>query len=91
MNIFKLVVYVQMRPQPTLTKDSRGRFGRVGLVNEGTTCYLNSMLQAVYNLGKFRKVVYSMPTFNDPDNSIPLSLQRLFYRMQNDSDAPSTR
>jgi len=29
-----------------------------GLQNEGTTCYMNSLLQTLYTLGRFRKAIY---------------------------------
>ena len=31
-----------------------------GLVNEGMTCYINSLLQALYSLGTFRSLIYRM-------------------------------
>lgn len=63
-------------------KDSTGM---VGLKNQGATCYMNSLLQTLYHLGKFRQAVYSLPTDGDLDSSlvtIPLALQRLFYNLQ---------
>ena len=35
--------------------------GYRGLVNEGMTCYINSLLQAMYSLGAFRGLVYRLP------------------------------
>lgn len=36
--------------------DSRKETGFVGLKNQGATCYMNSLLQYLYNLPYFRKV-----------------------------------
>lgn len=56
----------------------------VGLINQGATCYMNSMLQALFHLPAFRRIVYNMPTTgnDNPEKSIPLNLQRLFCEMQ---------
>lgn len=64
--------------------------GYVGLQNQGATCYMNSLLQALYCLPAFRKIVYSLPTVDDGDacDSIPLALQRLFYRLQTSQGSP---
>jgi len=36
--------------------DSKKETGMVGLLNQGATCYMNSMLQALYHLPTFRRV-----------------------------------
>jgi hypothetical protein len=43
--------------------DSKKETGFVGLKNQGATCYMNSLLQTLYHLAYFRKVL-----------SLPLSL-----------------
>eukprot|EP01091_Cochliopodium_minus_P013005 TRINITY_DN4079_c0_g3_i1.p1 TRINITY_DN4079_c0_g3~~TRINITY_DN4079_c0_g3_i1.p1 ORF type:complete len:1076 (-),score=375.30 TRINITY_DN4079_c0_g3_i1:2-3229(-) len=54
-----------------------------GLKNQGATCYMNSLLQALYHLSMFRKAVYNLPTENEKiEESIPFALQRLFYMLQ---------
>lgn len=73
-------------------EDSKTETGFVGLKNQGATCYMNSLLQSLYHLGSFRKAVYKMPTDSrDSDKiSIPLALQRLFFRLQFSKRAVST-
>lgn len=72
---------------------SKEETGYVGLQNQGATCYMNSLLQTLYTLPAFRKVVYEMPTTGTEDEkkSIPLNLQRLFCSMQLGKDACSTK
>ena len=64
-----------------------------GLRNQGATCYLNSLLQFLFSVPAFRRIVYSMPTTGAEDiaSSIPLCLQRLFCRMQIGTSACSTQ
>ena len=63
--------------------DSKKETGYVGLKNQGATCYMNSLLQTLYNINFFRQAVYHMPTTqdDDPQKSIPLALQSLFYKV----------
>lgn len=64
-----------------------------GLLNQGATCYLNSMLQSLFHIPAFRKIVYEIPTTGneDPSKCIPLCLQRLFGRMQIGNSPCSTK
>ncbi|GBB89579.1 hypothetical protein RclHR1_01630017 [Rhizophagus clarus] len=63
--------------------DSKKMTGYVGLKNQGFTGYLNSLLQLLYCITYFRKTVYQIPTENDdPIDSVPLALQRVFYCLQ---------
>jgi ubiquitin carboxyl-terminal hydrolase 7 len=72
--------------------DSKKETGYVGLKNQGATCYMNSLLQALYHIGTFRRAVYQLPTQNDlPTKSIPLALQRVFYRLQFGQRAVGTK
>lgn len=72
--------------------DSKAETGFVGLKNQGATCYMNSMLQALYTLPKFRQVVYSIPTEQvTPKTKIAAALQRVFYELQTSKDAVSTK
>lgn len=54
---------------------------------------MNSLLQFLFNLPAFRRIMYSMPTTGAEDirSRIPLSLQRLFCRMQIGTTACSTQ
>jgi len=73
--------------------DSRQTTGFVGLQNQGATCYMNSLLQSLFHLPVFRKFVYQIPTqdVENPELSIPLQLQRLFYNMQYSNNAVATK
>lgn len=59
--------------------------GSVGLVNEGATCYLNSLLQLLFHISYFRSAVYRIPSeqgTKPTGTSVPRSLQELFFQMQ---------
>ena len=73
--------------------DSRKETGFVGLKNQGATCYMNSVLQSLYHIPAFRRIVYNMPTTGseDPEKCIPLNLQRLFCQMQFAEQPVSTK
>ena len=73
------------------TYDSKAMTGFVGLKNQGATCYMNSLLQTLYHLPLFRHLLYSLPTSTDTTNSVPLSLQRVFYQLQTSNHAVSTK
>ncbi|KAG2490856.1 hypothetical protein HYH03_010774 [Edaphochlamys debaryana] len=73
--------------------DSRTETGYVGLKNQGATCYMNSLLQYLYNIPHFRKAVYHMPVpeNDEPSKSLPVALQSLFYKLQYARSAVSTK
>jgi ubiquitin carboxyl-terminal hydrolase 7 len=50
--------------------DSKKETGFVGLKNQGATCYMNSLLQTLYHLAYFRKVL-SLPAPLFPAPSSP--------------------
>ncbi|KAI8821452.1 ubiquitin carboxyl-terminal hydrolase 5 [Fimicolochytrium jonesii] len=71
--------------------DSRKETGFVGLKNQGATCYMNSVLQSLYFTNYFRKATFQIPSENeDPQKSIVLALQRIFYNLQASPDAVGT-
>ena len=62
------------------------KFKYVGLANQGATCYMNSLLQALYNTQEFRKELFKW-RYNDKqhqrvEDSIPLQLQKIFAQIQ---------
>lgn len=60
--------------------------GYVGLVNQAMTCYLNSLLQALYMTPEFRNALYNWEYIDrsekDETSSIPFQLQKLFLNLQ---------
>ncbi|XP_051113308.1 ubiquitin C-terminal hydrolase 13-like [Andrographis paniculata] len=85
----EIISYGVTKPWPNSQKKE---IEFVGLKNQGATCYLNSLLQTLYYISYFRKVVYQMPTnHNDePKENIPLALQRLFYNLQHSESSVAT-
>jgi len=72
--------------------NSKQQTGKVGLENHGATCYLNSLLQTLFMTKKLRLAVYDMDTEQDKANAgIGLELQRLFWNLQTQKEAVSTR
>ncbi|KEG10913.1 ubiquitin hydrolase [Trypanosoma grayi] len=71
-----------------------------GLLNQGATCYLNSLLQALFHISEFRLTIYQMPTLEEAKGSddvtikkaksIPYALQRLFCLLQKGHEAVDT-
>eukprot|EP01048_Picozoa_sp_COSAG05_P001157 COSAG05_NODE_37_length_27688_cov_18.080394_29_plen_445_part_00 len=59
--------------------------GRVGLLNQGATCYMNSLLQTLFMTPLFRRYVFKWrydPRIDPPkEQCITLQLQILFARM----------
>eukprot|EP00123_Amoebidium_parasiticum_P017348 comp23811_c0_seq1/m.41432 comp23811_c0_seq1/g.41432 ORF comp23811_c0_seq1/g.41432 comp23811_c0_seq1/m.41432 type:complete len:1238 (-) comp23811_c0_seq1:366-4079(-) len=71
--------------------DSKKETGFVGLKNQGATCYMNSMLQALYFTNELRRAVYALPTqHDDSSSSVPLALQRVFFNLQTSEEAVGT-
>eukprot|EP01006_Ploeotia_vitrea_P038009 TRINITY_DN66192_c8_g1_i3.p1 TRINITY_DN66192_c8_g1~~TRINITY_DN66192_c8_g1_i3.p1 ORF type:complete len:1232 (+),score=694.70 TRINITY_DN66192_c8_g1_i3:155-3850(+) len=59
--------------------------GYVGLLNQGATCYLNSLIQALYMTPEFRRAVFEWHFDAAKEGSeefcIPRQVQRLFARL----------
>lgn len=71
--------------------DSRKQTGYVGMMNQGATCYMNSLLQSLFFTNKFRNAVFQIPTEADnPMKSTALALQRVFYNLQASNTAAGT-
>ncbi|GLH00204.1 Ubiquitin carboxyl-terminal hydrolase 47 [Gryllus bimaculatus] len=71
---------------PALIKHDRVDY--VGLVNQAMTCYLNSLLQALYMTPEFRNALYKWEysgSDKDEVKSIPYQLQKLFLNLQTSS------
>lgn len=51
-----LKVQIEVEHPDNYIYNSKKLAGFVGLKNQGATCYLNSLLQTLYNLNYFRKV-----------------------------------
>uniref|UniRef100_A0A0N5AEX3 Ubiquitin carboxyl-terminal hydrolase 7 n=1 Tax=Syphacia muris TaxID=451379 RepID=A0A0N5AEX3_9BILA len=84
----KLEVTVNADAPHGVQWDSKKHAGHIGLKNQGATCYMNSILQTFFFTNQLRKAVYQMPTENDdPETSVALAMQRVFYELQK-SDKP---
>jgi len=57
--------------------NSKLKVDHVGLINDGATCYLNSLIQTLFQLPVFRKAVFAMKS----DTKMAFALQRLFYNL----------
>lgn len=73
---------------PSWFKNTRRELGSVGLENQASTCYLNALLQALYNIPYFRKLVYNL---SPEETSSFVELQKLFLFLQKADVSPSTK
>lgn len=63
--------------------DFQARSSFVGLVNQAMTCYLNSLLQALFMTPEFRNALYNWEFDGKGETkSIPFQLQKLFVNLQ---------
>ncbi len=77
-------------PLPTVSKsqDKKKKLADkyIGLRNQGSTCYLNSLIQSLFMTPEFRanilKWTYDINFHGLPEDCIPFQLQKLFSRLQ---------
>ena len=77
-------------PLPTVSKsqDKKKKLTDkyIGLRNQGSTCYLNSLIQSLFMTPEFRanilKWTYDINFHGLPEDCIPFQLQKLFSRLQ---------
>lgn len=88
----KFQIDIKFQPPQSNKINYRKTVGYIGLLNQGSTCYMNSALQCLFHICAFRKIVFSLPTKGDEDitKSVTLALQRLFVLLQRSEIAPST-
>jgi hypothetical protein len=55
----------------TPTKAAKATIEHNGLWNQGSTCYLSSLLQSLYHLGGFRSMIYSINTDAENNDTTP--------------------
>ncbi|KIX03045.1 uncharacterized protein Z518_06595 [Rhinocladiella mackenziei CBS 650.93] len=79
-----------LRPS-TQTYNSKKETGMVGLINQGATGSINTILQSLYFINAFRKAVYQIPTEKTATADIAWALQRLFLSLQTSNTPVSTR
>lgn len=66
--------------------DYQSKSNFVGLVNQAMTCYLNSLLQALFMTPEFRNALYNWEfDGKNETKSIPYQLQKLFVNLQTSS------
>ncbi|OHT15897.1 Clan CA, family C19, ubiquitin hydrolase-like cysteine peptidase [Tritrichomonas foetus] len=68
--------------------DFRTLTGHVGLINKSATCYMNSILQMLFHIPAFRRLIYSIPITEEL--TITHALQRLFCLLQFSPTSVST-
>ena len=88
----ELTEQLEARQNPPSGYKSKEATGMVGLENLGATCYLNALLQMLYNVNLFRKNVYMIPTEGEVfENSTTLALQSVFRNLQCAKDNVTTK
>lgn len=78
---------VPVTPQKNVTSEPHTKYG--GLENMGATCYMNGLLQSLFHIGAFRRILYADGPCNDTESrtneglpSVTSALQRVFYGLE---------
>lgn len=66
---------------------SKSQHGYVGIFNEGATCYLNTLLQSLYNDLLFRSIIYA---YKEGENQILDQFKRFFIFLNNSTASAIT-
>ncbi|KAK2953235.1 putative Ubiquitin carboxyl-terminal hydrolase 7 [Blattamonas nauphoetae] len=70
--------------------------GHVGIINQGATCYMNSILQTLFHTPLFRTIVLSVPLTEEEQRTtrgtptITNALKHLFFSMKNSTRSVSS-
>ena len=75
--IKNLILKFKFKKIPRSCKD------HVGIINEGSTCYMNSIIQTLFNLPIVNKIVSE----HQNNNEIILNFKKLFYNLKNEKNA----
>lgn len=88
-----LLIDVNVKADPPFCYNHSAKVvtGCVGIRNQGATCYMNSLLQVLFFITKFRTACYRIPTEMDNASSMALSLQKVFYNLQFSDKAVCTK
>ena len=75
---------IEKRKKELNTKSKNIKY--IGLQNQGSTCYLNSLIQSLFMTPEFRFNIfqwkYDINLHGNSKDCIPFQLQKLFYRLQ---------
>ncbi len=78
--------YMNYKMEPSNNFPYKSPAGYVGLKNQGATCYLNSLIQALYHTPSFRRSIlqwqYDPKVHKKESKCIPLQLQKLFANLR---------
>jgi hypothetical protein len=68
---FRASCYVRQADSINIGSDYnvRKETGHIGLKNHGATCYMNGLLQSLFHVGEFRRIVYSLDCSDDNPDS----------------------
>lgn len=82
-DVLTLRVNVYVQRADNLGAISKLQTGFLGIKSPEETSLLSSFMQCLYHIKALRKAVFRIPTneSDDPQNSLPLALQHLFYKL----------